>query len=246
MVPINNIHYIYLTWTVPPLLGLYKQQPDQYLAHLFRHKGQGSISSLLKSKGWAISIHTGIDTTNGFEFSTSHELFTISCELTLSDLNHCNDVTAIVFQYILLLQLSEYPDWVFYELKAISEMNFRFMNKESPIEYVEEPAAVMEDRYNIERQDLLRHCVITGIHRKNSVARLCDQLCPNKVRIQLLLQSFDQIYWQHETWFQTPYNIHSIDTTQWDNRFAPTSKVPTSQLIHSHRLFLTHYTLFLS
>lgn len=227
MSPVRETNQLYITWALDPLMGKYKHQPDEYLAHLLGHESEGSILSLLKSKGWAVSVQAGINTDDGYEFSTCASLFTVSFKLTDPGLEHWAEIVTFVYQYIELIRQNEYPEWVFAELKAISEMGFRFIEEENPICYVEELASVMQDRFQIERKNILRHGVISGDFSVKQVSDLCDQLVPERMRIHLLSQSFDTTDWMVEHWFETPYSVDTTPAMQWNNvKLHPMLRIP--------------------
>lgn len=59
-VPFTEYKAINLQFEVPSILKHKKERPDKVIASFFHAEGPGSISSLLKSKGWANGINIGV------------------------------------------------------------------------------------------------------------------------------------------------------------------------------------------
>jgi len=116
-------------------------QPDfdhthQLLSHMIGHEGEGSILSLLKSKGWASALSASSSTFRSWalfevEVGRSHIsaaiLLLISflqIRLTAAGLAAVNDVVRIVYQYINMLrdpQQTTLADWqrIFREVSQV-------------------------------------------------------------------------------------------------------------------------------
>lgn len=50
VLPVNNVHKLWVSWACPPVGDLYKTKPLDILDALITHEGKGSILSLLKKK----------------------------------------------------------------------------------------------------------------------------------------------------------------------------------------------------
>ncbi len=75
------------------------------------HEGEGSILSLLKKKGYAISLSSGY-----FTGSVGFAFFTIDVEVTDLGLDKYEEVITIVFEYIQMMRKSGVHEWIYKEV----------------------------------------------------------------------------------------------------------------------------------
>ena len=94
-------------------IGCLCEWMDSYLSHLIGHESEGSITALLKEKGWANELSAGLSKSYS-DFSA----FSVSVELTESGLENVNGVILIVFQYIAMLNATGPQRWVFDEVRV--------------------------------------------------------------------------------------------------------------------------------
>jgi nardilysin len=140
---VKEAHELTLTFALPPLGGAYDAKPDEYASHLLGHEGAGSLLSALKARGLAAGLCAGVSE-GGHERSSAAWLFTVGVTLTDAGLAAWRDVAALVFQYTSLLRDSGPQEWIFAELAAIKNMEFRFAEEEDASEYVTRLAAAAE------------------------------------------------------------------------------------------------------
>lgn len=81
---------------------------------------------------------------DGYECGTYAAKFDVTMKVTESGIAHWEDIVHAVFEYLTMLRASKYPDWVFDELRAISDISFRFMEETSAVENCEELAEIMQ------------------------------------------------------------------------------------------------------
>jgi len=133
IVPIKDSRTLTLLWQMPPMLLLYKKKPHHMLSHLIGHESRGSILSLLKKKGWANALASGLN-----QSTTSFSIFGVSMDLSEEGLKHTDEIIEIVYQYLSLLNAASDDRWqsVYDEVRDIATMNFKFKSKETPSSYV--------------------------------------------------------------------------------------------------------------
>jgi len=85
---------------------------------------------LLKARGWAMSLTSGIQY-NGTQFF----LFNVKISLTESGLGHIYDICTIVFQYISLIKDAKSEDLkrLWSEKAKMLNTNFRFKEKKKTL-----------------------------------------------------------------------------------------------------------------
>ena len=139
----KEAHDLIFTFALPPLHREYDAKPDEYASHLLGHEGAGSLLSALKARSWATALCAGVSE-GGHERSSAAWLFSVGVTLTEAGLASWRDVAALVFQYIRLLRDSGPQRFVFDELQAVKQQEFRFAEEEDGAEYVSRLAASAE------------------------------------------------------------------------------------------------------
>jgi insulysin len=76
-VPVKTFRSLKLVWPLGPQQKYYLEKPNNYISHLLGHEGSGSLFSLLKKKGWATALVSGVSTS-----TTDFDLFKIDIDLT--------------------------------------------------------------------------------------------------------------------------------------------------------------------
>ncbi len=115
---------------MPAVDNYYKTKPHGIISHLLGHEGAGSVLSLLKRKGWANGLNAGVG-----HSGSSFSIFSCGIELSEEGLKHVDQIIIIVFQYIELLKHASAKslEHLYKEVHEISNINFRFRGKESPM-----------------------------------------------------------------------------------------------------------------
>ena len=121
VVPVRDLRTLSVWWPLPPLRPLYRSKPHRILSHLLGHEAEGSLLSLLKSRGWVDSLCAG-ETNSNSDFA----LFEVQMDLSPQGDEHVEHILPLIFQYLAMLRASPPPRWVFDECVAIGEMGFRF------------------------------------------------------------------------------------------------------------------------
>ena len=113
-----------------------------------------------------------------------------------------------------LLRTSDFPDWVFAELEAISEARFRFAQKRSAGDYVSTLAERLALPWSKDR-------IISGKTRlwkwdEPAVREMLERdLAPEAVVLTLSTKDFSEIgldgAWLEEPWYKTKYKVFPLD-----------------------------------
>jgi insulysin len=132
VVPVAQVHAIEMQFPMPPTLKMYKHKPTRYLSHLIGHEGNGSLLSCLKAKHYAQELYSDDSSAN----CNSWSIFTLHLELTELGLEKIEDVMSIIFAYIDLLREKGPQKWIQDELKTVGDLQFKFLSKSNPMDYV--------------------------------------------------------------------------------------------------------------
>ncbi|KAJ2883540.1 metalloprotease [Coemansia aciculifera] len=129
---LNDKHVLRMTFPVPNVKAMYRSDPFNYISHFIGHKGQGSITSYLKQKGWAtfLSVTTNTGYNDGF-----CELY-ITIDATPEGLEHYEDIMRTVFAYVRVLVSSGPQEWAQKEMSSLMKVAFDSKQKPKPINQV--------------------------------------------------------------------------------------------------------------
>ncbi|WOL14776.1 nardilysin-like [Canna indica] len=215
---VKDVNIMELSWTLPCLHEEYLKKPEDYLAHLFGHEGSGSLLYFLKAKGWAISLSAGVGD-EGMRRSSVAYIFIMSIHLTDSGLEKFHEVIGYIYQYIKLLRQSTPQEWVFKELQAIGNMEFRFAEEQPQEDYAVDLA-----------ENLFFYCkehIIYGEYAfeqwdPDLVQYVLSFFSPENMRVDILSKSFDKQSEaiQSEPWFGSQYIEEDISPSLlklWEN-----------------------------
>jgi nardilysin len=89
------------------------------------HEGSGSLLSALKVKRWATRLSSGV-ADGGHERSSAAWLFQTTITLTEAGLENKMEVASLFFQYLHMLRQAGPQEWVFNEVAAVKDIEFRF------------------------------------------------------------------------------------------------------------------------
>ncbi|WP_303854643.1 insulinase family protein [Salinicola salarius] len=109
----------------------YANKPDDYLANLLGHEGEGSLLAALRQAGWADGLSAGTSHGDG-----RHALFDISISLTPEGEKHLDDIQASLFEQIRRIQDHGVNAWRYEEQARLAEQSFRFQQRSEPIDTV--------------------------------------------------------------------------------------------------------------
>ncbi|WP_251976950.1 insulinase family protein [Salinicola avicenniae] len=109
----------------------YTTKPDDYVANLLGHEGEGSLLARLRQAGWADGLSAGTRQSDGRE-----ALFDISISLTPAGLSHLDEIQASLFDQIRRIREQGVEAWRYDEQATLAEQTFRFQQRSDPIDTV--------------------------------------------------------------------------------------------------------------
>ncbi|CAG8443312.1 16769_t:CDS:10 [Funneliformis mosseae] len=189
---VKDIRMLKLLFPFPDLKQLFRVNPVKYLSYLIGHEGVGSILSLLKRKGLANNLISGLNY-EGVGFA----IFEISIELTKFGLDNYEDVVVHIFQYIEMLR----------KIKELEDISFRFEEKSSPSRYSSTLSNMMQNPYP--REWILSGPYLIREYNPLLISELLDLLRPDNFFLELISQSFTGLD-QKEKWYGTEYKVEPL------------------------------------
>jgi len=226
VVPVRELRSLTLAWQLPSLRTLYRSKPHRYLSHLIGHESEGSLLSLLKSKGLVDSLCAG-ESTVASDFS----LFEVQMALSEEGDTRVQEIIPYVFQYLHMLTLSPPARWIFDEAQAMAEMAFRYQETSEPMD-----SAIFLS------QSLETHPPPQVI----SAAFLFEDFDPAAITEMLSLLTPARVMVSHcsainapncryrEAWYGTPFDIYRIPAStlqEWSEAVTdPALRLPEPNL----------------
>ncbi|KAF9981131.1 Insulinase (Peptidase M16) [Mortierella antarctica] len=208
--PVKEIRNLEIKFPFPDETRHYTTQPTQYISHLLRHEGSGSILSLLKKAGWANSISVGsVSGGIGFAFLK----FTV--DLTQDGLVHYEDIIVIVFQYIQMLRRQGVKSYIWDEIVSLASTAFRFKEMKPAAAYVVESVKAMQKGYAPEwilsGEDLVRD------NNPDIIMEYMSELRTDNWRGLVVTQDQDVVpggvFTETERWYGTEYHVEQAQET---------------------------------
>ena len=128
-------------------------------------------------------------------------------DLTDEGMTKITDIITIVFQYIKMLKTQGPQERIFKEKQTLSEIKFRFKDKEQPAGYV---TALTKNMQKYQSQDILSAQYTVDEYRPHRISELFEYLTPQKFRCTIQSQEFegktDQVY----KYYNAGYSVERI------------------------------------
>ncbi|PGH21335.1 hypothetical protein AJ80_03386 [Polytolypa hystricis UAMH7299] len=182
---------------------MYNTQPSRYISHLIGHEGPGSILAYLKAKGWANGLSAGM-----MPVCPGSAFFTISVRLTEDGLKEYRQVTKIVFQYISLIKERAPEEWIFEELRDISEVEFRYRQKSPASRFTSALSSTMQRAYPRER--LLSAQAVLQKFDPELITRGLSYLRADNFNVEIVSQTYPGTWDSKEKWYGTEYKLEDV------------------------------------
>ncbi|XP_076655297.1 insulin degrading metalloproteinase isoform X2 [Halictus rubicundus] len=222
IVPIKNTRSLNITFPLPDLRDHYKSAPAHYLAYLLGHEGKGSLISALKANGWCNAVVSGKRSS-----ARTFNFFHVIVDLTEEGIQHVDAIILLTFQYINMLKEHGPVEWIHNEYRDIADMNFRFKEKESPLKYVLELVYCLQE-YPMEEVLVAENLFMSW--DPDLIESVMKYLVPEKVRIHVIGQLYENICNETEKWYGTKFKKEKIPESiidKWSNAGCnPDLKLP--------------------
>lgn len=182
---------------------MFETQPGRYLSHLVGHEGPGSILSYIKGKGWANSLSAGAS-----ELCPGSALFSIQVKLTNEGLKSYKEVTKAIFHYLALVRETPPQEWIFNEVKIMTEVDFRFKQKSPASRTTSALSGVMQKP--LPRSQLLVGESLIRRFDPDAISRGIACLRPDNFRLTIVSQDPLPGDVKREKWYGTEYSVGDI------------------------------------
>jgi insulysin len=210
-VPLQNSRELSLSFPMPKMLPHWQKKPASYLAALIGHEGEGSLLDVLKKRGWAEALSAGVPLED-----RSSALFSVNISLTPTGLENQQQIAEMFFAWVALIREQGIESWRYSERAQLSNIAFRFQEKQNPVSYVSSLSSMMQS-YPV--SDVLQANFVMTDFDAELVAEIGALLTPDNLILQVTAPEVqaDQI----SLMYQTPYAVADIPTDQLDKWRAP-------------------------
>jgi insulysin len=202
VVPIREQVTVELQWPMREVQTLYRSKPSRFLSHLLGHEGPGSLLACLRDRHWAQELVADDASKSCRDFN----VFSVELELTQTGLENVHQVIALVFRYVELLR--DIPEWVYDELKAASDMQFRFLSDRPPSDTVSTLVDMMQ-QYPPDLVLAGPYKLFVDQHPKNEINEIVQYLTPSNVLVIVAAKDLETD--QVDRWYGTCYKEVPID-----------------------------------
>lgn len=202
LTPIKDIRQLNLRFPIPDYSVHYLSKPVSYVSHLIGHEGKGSLLSELKSLGYVNQLVAGLkEGAKGFSF------FVVDVDLTETGIDKTDEIITLVFQYLQMLRQDGIKEWIFEECRHINDMQFRFKDKERPMNYVRTLALRLHD---FPLGEILNGPWKMTEFKPDLIEDVLKRLIPQNLHAIIIGQSFSEITDQTEKWYGTKFKRQPI------------------------------------
>lgn len=118
--PVADIRYINLSFEMPSPYDYWKSKSHSLLGSLLGDEGKGSLLSLLKAKGYATALSSGV-----YASSYAGE-FQTKIALTEQGLTKVDEVVGMFFSYIAMLKESSLKKYFYQENKKLAQIAYDY------------------------------------------------------------------------------------------------------------------------
>lgn len=220
---------------------LYESQPSRYISHLIGHEGPGSILAYTKAKGWANGLSAGPSSV-----CPGSALFQISIKLTEEGLKVYRKIVEVVFQYISLIKENPPQEWIFDEVKGMSEVDFRFQEKSSASTTVRTMCSTMQKP--LPREWLLSSTDLIRKFDGDAISTALGHLKADNYRLTIVSQQYPGDWPMKEKWYGTEYKVERISTdfaaaVQKAEEVTSKDRIPELHLPHKNEFIPSKLTV---
>ncbi|KIJ30195.1 hypothetical protein M422DRAFT_187437 [Sphaerobolus stellatus SS14] len=205
---IKDVYSYSLSFLIPYQRPHYLSKPTKFLSHFIGHQGPGSLYTYLKQKGWIVSLNAAAQAWN-----RGIQKFEISGTLTEDGYANYHNIILSFYNYISLLKSSVFAPYHFEDVKAMTELSFRFRENSQPQAYVSWLASELSQGYPPDL--LLKGSLLVSEWDESAFRQLLDCFTPDKGRLMLMAKDHPTIHpeggWKIERWYKTSYHVQKLD-----------------------------------
>ena len=208
VVPVKEQRSVQFSWFLPEQRALWKSKPARYLSHILGHEGPGSLTQVLKAKGFATDLVGGL-----FYDCAGVSLFKVDVQLTkpVADAIAGGDekltqLTEIVASYIRLAR-EELSQTLWKELEVVENLNFSFKPTIDPMTTVH---TVANSMHYFPQSEVLAGPNRIYEYDEMAIKAHLDQLRAESMFVLTIGKEFAAHCDRTEKWYGTKFGLHAL------------------------------------
>lgn len=218
---------IIFSWAVPDQAKLWRQKPAHLITHLFGHEGPGSILSVLKDRGIATGLCSGIALEHTGQSSISVEVEVVEGAVTEANVELIGDLLIL---YLRMFKATECPDWLMKEMSDLEMLRWKFQSMPQVfhlVDHLAKQANIYPPEHIFDGESL------TLDPKKNEYMALLGHLEDlSTVNVMLISDSFpEKDDFDLEHFYQVKFKVEPISNnlmSRWNSLIsAPSAELAT-------------------
>jgi insulysin len=224
-VPIKDIKKISYSWNIPSFRYDIKNDPNDFLSHIFGNEEENTIHHILYDKGYIKNL------TSSCGYDYSYSTFTINISLTDMGFENISDVTNVIYCYVEMVKNNinmEIMKKLYEEDRELKKYRQLFFKKSNPLRRV----TFLCDKYNDLFKDIknpinidIKELLILGGLKndysmiKNNIISSLENFIPDKCIVVIASKFYlnnDNIKMQ---FYNSEYSITN-DNLNYENKYC--------------------------
>ncbi len=206
---LKDIRNLTLTFPIPSQQANYRDKPANYVASLLGHEGPGSLFDVLKQEGLVESLSAG----NGMDTGEEATL-ELNMSLTPEGLEEQETILELTFAYIDKVRNEGIARQRFEEMKQLSQIDFRFREKNRPVQEVMHLSRQMR---HVAPEDVLRAPWMMEGYAPDQYQAILEHLTPDNVLVSVLEPQPDIETPSLTQWYEAAFEIKPLATGALEN-----------------------------
>jgi insulysin len=215
--PVKDLRTIEIEFPLPSYYKDFSSKPDALLGGLIGHEGAGSLLSLLKEKGYATGLSSGV-----YLWTTDFGRVSMDLTVTPKGLENYLDVVRLCLAYVNMLKSEPYPSYYYQELAAKARLDEIYTDRGEGYSYASALGRTLS-KYPLEIADRIDY--LFGEENPAAYKRLLSYLRPDNMVVTLTAKGLSTSKTEH--FFGTAY-----DYTESDSLFAAVQNTPLDPRMH--------------
>ncbi|XP_043479803.1 insulin-degrading enzyme-like [Leptopilina heterotoma] len=214
VVPKENYRNLSLTFLIQDFESYwFKSEHTNYTTFLLQNESEGSLLSILKRNRWCRDLCCKFPKSNrGLDL-----FYNVNFSLTNEGYHHIDDIITLFFQYIRKLKNPNIMNWALNEYESAQELEFRFIKKECPINYVK---SVSKNMTFYPMRCVLRGPYMIFTWDPDLIEYVLGLITPESMRIIVDAKENENILTQVESIYEIEFKSEKISNEEifrWKN-----------------------------
>lgn len=202
--PITQRRTLTFGWPIPDVRADYRTKPQDFIAHLLGHEGEGSLLSWLKAQGWASGLSAGL----GLSYQGG-ALMSVSVELTPEGQRHVDAITGALYQTLAMIRQEGVEPWLYDEQRRVAEQRFRFREAAKPIW---EASRLAGNLHDYPAAEVLRGDYLMERFDAPRIQQLLNLMVPERMVMTLMAPGVETA--RRSPYYDTPYRVVPLPRDQ--------------------------------